>query len=337
MPEGVRDVGERDELRPRAEQARVFVEEDLAAVVHRGHPQAGARLLAEPVPGHDVRVVLEPGDDDLVALADVLPAPGLGHEVDGLGAAADVDDLVLGGRVQERLHLLAGVFVGVGGARRQLVGGAVDVRVLVLVEVAEAVDHRLRLLRGGRVVEPDEAAAVDPLLQDREVAPDQLDVEARAERARIRGRRGSAGKPGTARARRRGTRVLEEVERRTVNRRRTAPASGAHVRRGRARRQSREERAQVRFTGNLDGGQVDPPTKAAARWSRRSRGDGSTPGRAEAARAPATAGARKPATGPRRVAGAHGRRHPGGTARPARDRRRQPGGHAGRRGRRRQR
>ncbi len=76
--------------------------------------------------------------------------------------------------VEEAPHLLARGLVGVGRARRQRVGGAVDVGVLVLVEMREAVDHRLRLLRRRGVVEPDQRLAVDLLLQDREVAPDRI-------------------------------------------------------------------------------------------------------------------------------------------------------------------
>ena len=77
--ERVRDLRERDELRARAEQLLVLLEEDLAAVVDRHDAQAGARLRAELLPRHDVGVVLEPGDDDLVALADVAAGPSSGR------------------------------------------------------------------------------------------------------------------------------------------------------------------------------------------------------------------------------------------------------------------
>jgi hypothetical protein len=82
-------------------------------------------------------------------------------------------------RVDEVAHALARAFVGVGRARRELMRRAMDVRVLVLVEVRDAVDHRLRLVRGGRVVEPHQLLAVDALLQDREVAAHGVDVERR--------------------------------------------------------------------------------------------------------------------------------------------------------------
>jgi hypothetical protein len=57
------------------------------------------------------------------------------------------------------------------------VRGAVDVRVLVLVEVGEPIDHRLRLLRRRGVVEPDERATVDALLEDGKVTLDGVRVE----------------------------------------------------------------------------------------------------------------------------------------------------------------
>ena len=47
----------------------------------------------------------------------------------------------------------------------------------MLVEVAQPVDDRARLLRGRAVVQPDEALAVDLLAEDGEVAPDGVRVE----------------------------------------------------------------------------------------------------------------------------------------------------------------
>ena len=67
--ERVRHLGERDEARPRREQLLVLLEDDLPGVVDRRDPQLGALLGGELLPGHDVGVVLEMRDDDLVALA----------------------------------------------------------------------------------------------------------------------------------------------------------------------------------------------------------------------------------------------------------------------------
>jgi hypothetical protein len=57
------------------------------------------------------------------------------------------------------------------------VGAAVDIRVLVLVEIRDAIYHRLGLLRRRAVVEPHQRAPVDVLLQDREVALDGIGIE----------------------------------------------------------------------------------------------------------------------------------------------------------------
>ena len=84
----------------------------------------------------------------------------------------------------ETANALARRLVRVGGARRERVRGAMDVRVLVLVEVRDAIDDGLRLLGRRRVVEPDELLAVDVLVEDRELALERMRVErVMAERA----------------------------------------------------------------------------------------------------------------------------------------------------------
>eukprot|EP01038_Epipyxis_sp_PR26KG_P001481 gene1481-2078_t len=138
LDEGDRSGHHRDQPGARAEQLAVFVKQHLAAVVHRDDSQFGAFGCGQLLPRHDVGVVLQVGDDDLVAFAHVLQAPAFGDQVDGFRGAAHEDHFVDFGRVQEALHALAGAFVGVGGARRQRVRGAVDVGVLVFVEVADA-------------------------------------------------------------------------------------------------------------------------------------------------------------------------------------------------------
>ncbi len=83
-----------------------LVEDDLAAVVDGCHPQHRSALLAEQLPGDDVRVMLQLGDEDLVAGSDVSPSPARRHEVDGLGGAADEDDLLGARGVEEAAHRL---------------------------------------------------------------------------------------------------------------------------------------------------------------------------------------------------------------------------------------
>ena len=98
----------------------------------------GAGPLGDVLPGDEVRVVLELGDDDEVARAEVVEPPGVGDEVERLGRAAREDDLARRRRVDERAHLLAGALVAGGRALGELVDAAVHVRVRGLVEVAHA-------------------------------------------------------------------------------------------------------------------------------------------------------------------------------------------------------
>ncbi len=79
--------------------------------------------------------------------------------------------------MEESAHGLPGAFIGVGGPGRQLVRRAVDVRVLVAVEVRKPPDDTLGFLGGGSIIEPDEWPAVDRFLEDREVSPDRGRIE----------------------------------------------------------------------------------------------------------------------------------------------------------------
>ncbi len=134
--ERVRNLREGDEARSGAEELVIFVEQNLAGVIDGSDAEASSGFGAEHLPGDDVGVVLEPGDDDFVAFVDVLASPGLGDEVDAFGGAADEDDFFGAGGVEEAARLFAGGFVGVGGASGEFVGGAVDVGIFVGVEVA---------------------------------------------------------------------------------------------------------------------------------------------------------------------------------------------------------
>jgi len=67
----------------------MLVEQDLAAVVDRDHAQSSASLGCALLPRHDVGVMPEVGDQDLVVRAHTGPAPALGNQVDGLDRATD--------------------------------------------------------------------------------------------------------------------------------------------------------------------------------------------------------------------------------------------------------
>ncbi|MPM51415.1 hypothetical protein SDC9_98163 [bioreactor metagenome] len=171
-----------DDLGAVVDELLVFVQADLPLVVHRNHAQLCALGLGQLLPRHDIGVVLQVRDDDLVALAHVLATPALGHQIDGLGGAAHKDHLVHIGRVDEAPHHLARMLVCIGRAGSQGMRRAVDVGVFMLVEMRDALNHLARLVRGGGVVQPDQLLAVDALRQNRKIAPHRVHVKPRVAR-----------------------------------------------------------------------------------------------------------------------------------------------------------
>ncbi len=97
-------------------------------------------------------MVFQYRQQNLVVWPDILPAPTLRDEINGLGCAADEDDFVYRGSVEKSTHFLTRLFVGIGGACGQLMRRAMNVGVFVFVKILQPVDHRLRLLGGRGVV-----------------------------------------------------------------------------------------------------------------------------------------------------------------------------------------
>ena len=105
------------------------VELQLAEVVDRDVRELGAGLLGDELPRDEVRVVLELGDHDDVAGAEVLEAPRVRDEVQRLGRAAREDHLAVRRRVDVGAHLLARALVAGGRALGERVDAAMHVRV----------------------------------------------------------------------------------------------------------------------------------------------------------------------------------------------------------------
>ena len=158
--ERVRDLRQRDDARARPEQLLVFVEQDVAIVVDRRDPQPRAGLEAELLPGHDIGVMFEPGHDDLVARLHVAPAPDCATRLIP-SVVPRTNTISLGERgVEEAPHLVPRA----PRRRRSRAPRAYARRGARSSSRAhrrrEPVDHRLRLLRGRAVVEPDQPLAV---------------------------------------------------------------------------------------------------------------------------------------------------------------------------------
>ena len=92
VPSAFDTCADRHDLRARRQQRRVLVEIEFAGVVDRHDAQRRAGLLAHQLPRDDVRVMLQPREDDLVARPQHVPAVTLRDEVDAVGRALGQDD-----------------------------------------------------------------------------------------------------------------------------------------------------------------------------------------------------------------------------------------------------
>src|SRR6185312_2259365 len=175
--ESIRNVAGGNQFGARTQQLFELAQQQVARVIDRSHLEDRSGLLRNQLPRNDIRVMLQVRDDKLVTRLQVLAPPRVRHQVDRLGGAADEHDVLRAGRPDEVGDGVPRLLVGVGGSGRQFVCGPVNVGVLVRVELHQPVDHHLRLLRGGGVVEPDQRLSVDDLFEDREVRPHRVDVE----------------------------------------------------------------------------------------------------------------------------------------------------------------
>ena len=87
------DLAGRNQFRTRTQQLLELVQQQVARVVDRRHLEDRSGLLRNQLPGNDIGVMLQVGDDDLVAGLQMLAAPRVRHQVDRLGGAADEHDV----------------------------------------------------------------------------------------------------------------------------------------------------------------------------------------------------------------------------------------------------
>ena len=186
--ERIRHMGQPEKTCLVVEQCLEFVDQQFASIVHRDHADHCALLFCQHLPRHDVRMVFQAGQDDLVALADERAAVSVHHQVDGLCGPLRENDLPGFLRIQEMPDLNARLLVFPGGQLAQIVHRAVDVGVLFLLVAHDAVDDLLRHLAARGVIQVDQRLAGNLQLEYREVGPDlfQPGLVDRAFRSRCR-------------------------------------------------------------------------------------------------------------------------------------------------------
>src|ERR1039457_2741547 len=204
--ESIRDVRDGDQAGLWSQQLLVLIEQYLAGIVYRGNAEQRALFRAQHLPRNNVGMVLEPCDDDLVVFLNVASPPALRDKIDRLCGTTDKDDFTRCSCIKEAARLLSGGLICIGGACGQLMSGAVHVRVLVFVEIADSIDDRLWLLGGRAVIKPDERVAIDDFPENGKIATNCLDVEGDRRELKIGQNRGLSG---TRRNHRRSTRRIK--------------------------------------------------------------------------------------------------------------------------------
>ena len=174
--ERVRNVDHRDDARPIAQQRRETFHVELASVGDRRRQHFRPGALRNHLPGHDVRVVLHPGQEDFVPFPERVAAERRGHQVQALGGPADENDLFGGLRPEEPRHPATRTLVVLRRPLREDVDAAMDVRVGGLVHPVHRVEHRPRLLGARGVVEVGDRPAAHLLGEDGEVGADLFEV-----------------------------------------------------------------------------------------------------------------------------------------------------------------
>jgi len=205
--EGVGDMSNRDQFGASAEQGGKLVENQFSTVVDRSDTQDCARLLGEKLPWHDIGVVFDGRDDNLVARSDMFATVALRNEVDRFRGATKKDNFLCVGGTNKVAHFFSGTFKSTRRAFRQLVGSAMDIGVVTTVEMRSGVDDGLWFLRGCGVIQEDKRLTIGFLMQSRKIGANRFDVE-RGERTtspRVRGCSGWRGTTGS-------TGMLQEIE-----------------------------------------------------------------------------------------------------------------------------
>jgi len=153
-----------------------LVDQEIAFVIDRRPFDDGAMAFPEEMPGHDIGMVLHDREHDLVARLHMLTPERVGDEVDRLGGVAGEDDLLGPPCIDEGPHLLARALIGLGRGIGEKMQAAMHVGIFRGVGLVDAVEHHLRLLRRGRIVEIDERLAVDLHGEDRKILAHAGDV-----------------------------------------------------------------------------------------------------------------------------------------------------------------
>lgn len=109
-------------------------------------------------------MMFQPGNDDLVSGADMLPPPALGNEVDRFRRSPQKDDFIGGCGVEKLANLIPRFLIRICRTGCQFMCGPVNIGIFVRVEIGQPIDDCLRFLCRCRIVQPDQGMPIDVFL-----------------------------------------------------------------------------------------------------------------------------------------------------------------------------
>ena len=188
---GVTHVGDGHDLGTLGDDFVEVVRTHTAVLGQVDPLEGGTGAVCQLLERQQHRMMFRTRDDNLIArlqgktLGGFSPTPQRciaecgGEQVQsGRGTTGDDDLLFTFGRIRaDQLgHLGSGLLKGHGATGGQLVRTTVHAGVNCTVEVRLGVDHRIRLLRGGRRIQVHERVPVNLLIQNRELRPNRRKI-----------------------------------------------------------------------------------------------------------------------------------------------------------------
>src|SRR4029079_8400558 len=143
-------MAECDDARAVGHQRAKTIQIDSSVRRQLADEELRATLDGELLPGDEIGVMLERGDNDLVVASDIRSSPRRCNEVDGLGGAAREDQAIAVGDSEEFRDSVSRALIAIGCCNRQRIRAAMGICVARLVELAYCIENDLRLLRCGR-------------------------------------------------------------------------------------------------------------------------------------------------------------------------------------------
>ena len=175
----IRHVGEARDFGACIEQLFVRRQIEFAVIKNRRHANLRALFIGHHLPRHDIRMMLQRGQNNFIARVQKLAAPAVRHQIDALGSAAGENHLAFFFGVDEGLQLAACGFVFGGGGFGQIMHRTMDVGVLRGLITHPTIHHLLGHLARCRIIQENQGLIVDLEVKYGEIRTDARNVERR--------------------------------------------------------------------------------------------------------------------------------------------------------------